>query len=105
MQSYIKKHHAVSFQRTALLIMSAIALPLFIVIILFEWNTAQSYQASVNTAYQSTLSAYQTMVEDSLDMAQRYIADAAANNIDFQMITHAKNKIEVYLASDRKSVV
>ena len=99
MQSYIKKHHAVSFQRTALLIMSAIALPLFIVIILFEWNTAQSYQASVNTAYQSTLSAYQTMVEDSLDMAQRYIVDAAANNIDFQMITHAKNKIEVYLAS------
>lgn len=99
MRSYIKKHHTVSFRRTALLIMSAIALPLFIVIILFEWNTAQSHHASVNTAYQSTLSAYQTMIEDSLGMAQRYIVDAAANNIDFQMIIHAKSKTEAYLAS------
>ena len=99
MHSYIKNPHAISFRRTALLIMSAIALPLFIVIILFEWKTAQSYQANINTAYQHTLSAYQTMVEDSLEMAQKYIVDAVANNIDFQMIIHAQNKTDVYLAS------
>ena len=99
MQFHMKKERTVSFRRTALMIMSAIALPLFIVIILFEWNTAKTYQANINTAYQSTLSAYRTIMENSLDMAQRYIADAAANNIDFRMVVHAANKTEAYIAS------
>lgn len=89
----------VSFRRIVLLIMSAIAIPLFAVILLFEWNTAKTHQTNVNTAYRSTLSAYQITVEDTLDMVSKYIIDAAANNTNFQMLAYAKNKTEAYLAS------
>lgn len=99
MQPNQKAHQTKSFQRIALLSMSAVAIPLFIVVILFEWNTIKSHQANVNAAYGSTLSAYGNIVENSADTVQRYIADTAVNNIDFQMIVHAKNKTEAYLCA------
>lgn len=99
MQPNKKAHSIKSFRRIALLSMSAVALPLFIVVTLFEWNTIKSHQASVRAAYGSTLSAYGNMVESSANTVQRYIVDTAVNNIDFQIITHAQNKTEAYLSA------
>lgn len=99
MQPDQKIHHIKSFRRIALLSMSAVAMPLFIVVILFEWNTVQSHQTSVNAAFGSTLSAYGNMVENSANTVQRYVIDTAVNSIDFQMIVYAKNKTEAYLSA------
>ena len=73
MEADKKFHHIKSFRRITLLSMSAIALPLFLIVILFEWNTVRSYQASVNAAFGSTLSAYGNMVDNSADTVQHYI--------------------------------
>mgnify|MGYP001110557999 CR=1 FL=1 len=99
MQPDKKRRHIKSFRRIALLSMSAVAIPLFIVAILFEWTTVQSHQASVNAAFRSTLSAYGNMVENSANTVQRYVVGTAVNSIDFQMIVHAKNKTEAYLSA------
>lgn len=99
MEADKKTQHTKSFRRITLLSMSAIALPLFLIVILFEWNTVRSHQASVNAAFGSTLSAYGNMVDNSADTVQHYIVDTVANNIDFQMIVHAKNKTEAYLSA------
>lgn len=99
MNLYRKHHRIVSFRRTALLILSGIAVPLLAVILLFELTTARNHRTNVSAAYRSTLSAYQRMADNSLDTAQGYITDAAANSIDFQMIVHAKSKTEFYLAA------
>lgn len=99
MKWYCSTYGVISFRRTAVLIMSAVALPLFIVVMLFEWKTVQSHHASDSAAFNSTLSAYRNMVENSADTVQHYIVDTTANSTDFQMIVHANNKTEAYHAS------
>ena len=100
MNRYRKTETILSFRKIALLVMSGIAIPLLIVILLFEWTTARNHRISIGTAYRSTLAAYRDVVEDSLTTAQNYIAETAANSIDFQLAVHAKNKTEFYLAAN-----
>lgn len=98
MKKYSKEHPQMSFQHASLLIMSAIAFPFLFVIILFEWNTAKTYRSSMEASRHSTLSAYGTMFDDSLRIAQNHVIDTAANNLDFQMLTYSKNKTEAFVA-------
>lgn len=100
MNRYRKTETILSFRKIALLVMSGIAIPLLIVILLFEWTTARNHRISIGTAYRSTLAAYRDVVEDSLTTAQNYIAETAANSIDFQLAVHARNKTEFYLAAN-----
>lgn len=55
MQSLSKMRHSVSFRRIAMQVMSGIALPLFAVVILFDWYTVKNQQQAVRSAYRGTV--------------------------------------------------
>lgn len=99
MLNYFHRQNSMSFRNASLLIMSAIALPFLFVIILFEWNTAQIYQASISTSRHSTLSAYGNAFDNSINIAQNHIIDTAANNLSFQMFLYANTKTESFIAA------
>lgn len=99
MQSLSKMRHSVSFRRIAMQVMSGIALPLFAVVILFDWYTVKNQQQAVRSAYRGTLSNYRGLLEDTLKVTENYITATGANDMDFQSILYARSKTEAYVAS------
>lgn len=93
------KFKSISLRQTTLQILSAIALPLFIIIILFDWYTSKSQQQAILNTYKNTLSLYASMVDSSFQTAEEFVTTTAVNDIDFQSVIYAKSKTDAYLAS------
>lgn len=99
MSIFYKKRNISSFRNTAILTMSVIVLPLFIVVVLFDVYTIQQQKTAIRLSRRNTLSAYQQQFEDTLRITDDFLTDTVANSLDFASIIYADTKSEAYLAS------
>lgn len=98
----MKKHTAPvsSFRKKALLTMSIIVIPLFIVIVLFVFFTIQNQHFAVRSLRTTKLAAYQSQFDGAVQTADAFLRNTVAGNNDFLCIVYAKTRTEVYVASE-----
>lgn len=94
------KRHVASFRSTAMRTMFIIVVPLFAAITLFNIYTVRNQREIIRSSRLSTLSAYQSQIENTVQLAEAYLQNTAAVNLDFQSIVYAKTKTEAYSASE-----
>ena len=75
----LDKNHSVSFRKAASSTLAVLVVPLFIVMVLFNWYTIYQQQVTVRENRLSTLGVYQARWEDTLTMLDDYLADTVAN--------------------------
>ncbi len=95
----LNKNHSVSFRKAASATLAVLVVPLFIVMILFNWYTIYQQQMAVRETRLSTLGVYQARWEDTLTVLDDYLADTVANDADFSELAYAGSEIRAYLAS------
>lgn len=97
----LDKNHSVSFRKAASSTLAVLVVPLFIVMILFNWYTIYQQQVTVRENRLSTLGVYQARWEDTLTMLDDYLADTVANDSDFSDFAYARTETGAFLASLR----
>ena len=88
-----------SIRRLALLSLSIIVLPLFLAVVLFDWYAVKQQLGIMQTARENTLSIYQSAFDEAIHQAENFTATITSDQTDFEAVVFAKNKTEVYLAS------
>lgn len=104
MNVFSKSHNTTSFRNTAILTMSVIVLPLFIVVVLFDVYTVWQQKTAVHNSRYSTLSAYQAQFENTLRVTEDFLTDTVVNSMDFASIIYARTKTDAYVASQAVGV-
>lgn len=90
---------AASFRTTALRTMSIVVVPLFLAVMLFSVSSLRNQQEALRSARLNTLSAYQAQVQQSIQLAEFYLRNTTASNMDFQTMVYARTKAEAYAAA------
>lgn len=90
---------AVSFRTMALRTLSIVVIPLFLAVVLFSISTLRNQRGAQRSARLNTLSAYQTQVQQSIQLAELYLRNTTASNMDFQSMVYARTKTEAYAAA------
>lgn len=98
---YMKKkaRKVMSFQKVVQRNISVIIIPLFFVVLLFDFYTIQQQKAMLRFSHQSTLSIYQAQFADVLQLTEDLVVDTAVNNNAFASVVYARTKNEAYLAA------
>lgn len=94
-------HHGnrvVSFRRIVALSMSAIAVPILIFTILFNWYSIQQQQSIIQDSRRSTLSIYRSQLENAIQLTENFVSDTI-NNRNLDTIIYSKSRLDVHLAS------
>lgn len=89
----------VSFRNTALRTTLIIVIPLFLAISLFVITILQNQREAVNNSKLTTLTAYQTQIENTTQLVEQYLQEVSVNNEDFASIVYAHTKTDAYAAS------
>lgn len=92
-----------SFRSVALRTSSIIVIPLLFTIVLLTFVSIRNQQHAIRRGRMQTLSAYQTQVENCVQISDSYLANAISSNLKFQAIVYAKTKTDAYTASKELS--
>ncbi|MGI6256029.1 MAG: histidine kinase [Acutalibacter sp.] len=90
-----RKKREISFRNIAIVILALLVIPLFIVVVTFTSYTVVQQRSAVRNSRLSTLRVYLAQWEDTLQVAQEYLAETSANSTDFAGMIYALTKTEV----------
>lgn len=88
-----------SFRNAALRTTLIIVIPLFLAISLFVITMLQNQREAVNSSKLTTLTAYQTQIENTTQLVKQYLQELSVNNAEFASVVYARTKTDAYAAS------
>ncbi len=89
-----------SFRAIAVRTMLIIAVPVLIITVFLNIYAGQNQRQLIRSSRLSSLSAYQTELEQTLELADSYLENVISANLDFQSIIYAKSKSDAFAASE-----
>ncbi len=89
-----------SFHSIALRTMLIIAVPVFLIIVFLNIYAGQNQRELIRSSRLSSLSAYQTELEQTVELADSYLENVISANLDFQSIIYAQSKSDAFAASE-----
>lgn len=94
-----KQAFSISFQRISAILISIIAIPLFLAVLIFNLYTLQTNQQQIRNAQENILQIYQRQFEETLQIASEYVSDVSVNDTDYQMIAYAGTQTSAHIST------